>query len=67
MTETITMPQKSTRTRASEKAIRAALFALHDAGMAVEKLCVNGGKVEIHCARVEVGGDHREDTGLEKW
>lgn len=56
-----------TRTRASEKAIRAALRAIQDAGLPVEKVCVNGGKVEIHCAPVEPGKPRRNDEGLEKW
>lgn len=56
-----------TRTRASEKAIRAALRAIQDAGLPVEKVCVNGGKVEIHCAPIERGDEQSDDKGLEKW
>lgn len=56
-----------TRTRASEVAIRAALRAIQDAGLPVEKVCVNGGKVEIHCAPVEPAKPRENDKGLEKW
>lgn len=57
----------ATRTRTSEKAIRAALRAIQDAGLPVEKVCVNGGKVEIHCAPVERVNERPDDKGLEKW
>lgn len=55
------------RVRASETAIRAALKAIQDAGLPVEKLCVNGGQVEIHCGSVENRPAPKNDGGLEKW
>lgn len=57
---------KATRVRASEKAIRAALRAIKDAGLPVDKVCVSGGQVEIHCSLVE-RETQENDGGLEKW
>ncbi|NNH59506.1 hypothetical protein HLI01_22485 [Rhizobium laguerreae] len=55
------------RVRASENALRIALKAAKAEGMVVDKLCVNGGQIEIHFHGVE-GEDQPENDGdLEKW
>lgn len=60
-------PVRSTRVRASERAIKAALNAIRGAGLAVHKVCVTGGQVEIHCGSVEGGTTNAKGNGLEKW
>ncbi|TPM89824.1 hypothetical protein [Mesorhizobium sp. B2-1-3A] len=55
------------RLRASEAAIRAALQALKASGLPVDKVCVIGGHVEIHCGHVDGGASPEKDEGLEKW
>ena len=55
------------RIRASETAIKAALKALRESGLHVEKVCVTGGQVEIHCAPVAGAGPAENDDGLEQW
>lgn len=67
MTRAPDHPPQPTRTRASESAIRAALRAIQEAGLPVEKVCVNGGRVEIHCAAVDRAELRAKDDGLEKW
>ena len=58
-------PQK--RVRASEHALTTALKAMQACGLTVDKVSINGGRIEIHCA----GGDDAEPVdeyeGLEKW
>jgi hypothetical protein len=55
------------RIRASETAIKAALKAIRDAGLSVERVCVTGGQVEIHCGPVEGDIAREKDGGLEEW
>lgn len=55
------------RSRASERAITAALAAMKSAGLPVDKLCVNGGQVEIHVHAVEGAGEAENDGGLKDW
>lgn len=55
------------RVRASEHAITAALNAIKAAGLPVEKLCITGGQVEIHCTPVEAQPEEEKDWGLKKW
>lgn len=55
------------RVRASEKAIAAALKAILDVGLPVDRVCVSGGRVEIHCGRVEAGERTKNDGGLKDW
>ncbi|MGX5827403.1 hypothetical protein [Mesorhizobium sp. 43Arga] len=55
------------RLRASEAAIRAALQALKSSGLPVDKVCVIGGQVEIHCGQVEGAATPEKDQGLEQW
>lgn len=57
----------SKRIRASESAIRAALKAIQDAGLPVDKVCISGGQVEIHCRSVEDAKSAENDGGLKKW
>lgn len=55
------------RLRASQSAIRAALSAMKASGLPVDKVCVIGGHIEIHCGHVEAGSGPEKDEGLEKW
>jgi len=57
----------SKRVRASERAIRVAIKAIHDSGLSVDRLLINGAQVEIRCASVEGERDDHDDGGLEKW
>jgi hypothetical protein len=57
----------SKRVRASQPAIRAALQAIKDVGLTVGKVCVAGGKVEIHCGSVEPGDNDERNSGLKPW
>jgi len=53
--------------RASQTAIGATLRALKAAGVPVDKVCVIGGQVEIHCGHVDGSTAPEKDEGLEKW
>lgn len=55
------------RVRPSENALRIALKAARAEGMVVDKLCVNGGQIEIHFHGVETDAAAENDDGLEKW
>jgi len=55
------------RVRASRSAISAALQAIKAAGWPVDKVCVIGGHVEIHCGHVEGNAVPEKDGGLEEW
>lgn len=55
------------RIRASERAFRIALKVVQDAGLPVDKVCITGGHIEIHCAGVEAVKDEEKDGGLEDW
>jgi len=55
------------RVRASERALRVAFKAMKDSGLSVDKLLINGGQIEIHCAGIERAGADHENEGLEKW
>lgn len=55
------------RVRASEAAVSAVLRAMAANGIAVGKICVVGGQVEIHCgAPTKDAGSGRED-GTKSW
>lgn len=58
---------KATRTRASKTALQVTLEALKDAGLSVDKVCVHGGKVEIHCGQVVAKTTPKKDEGLKEW
>lgn len=58
---------KPHRVRASEAAITATLRAIREAGLNVARVCITGGKVEIHCGQVESRAAGEEDGGLEEW
>lgn len=58
---------RTTRVRASEAAIKAALKAIRETGISVEKVCVTGGQIEIHCGQVDGAEPAEKDDGLEKW
>lgn len=74
--------KRSTRIRASANAIKAALSAMQESGLSVDRVCVTGGKVEIHCGGVDEhqstkndgsvedamsAGQSDKDGGLEDW
>lgn len=65
MTRALALTPK--RLRASQTAIRATLAAIKASGLPVDKVCVIGGHVEIHCGTVEGGTIPEKDEGLEKW
>jgi hypothetical protein len=58
---------KVSRVRASERASRLALTAMIDAGLTVQKVCLSGAQIEIHCVNAQVPSEEEEDDGLEKW
>jgi len=60
-------PGKATRTRASKTALQVTLEALKEAGLYVDKVCVHGGKVEIHCAQIAAKPPAKKDGGLKEW
>lgn len=60
-------PGKATRTRASKTALQVTLEALKEAGLSVDKVCVNGGKVEIHCGQIAQKPAAKKDGGLKEW
>lgn len=60
-------PASVKRLRASQSAIRATLAAMRASGVPVDKVCVIGGQVEIHCGPVDGNASTEKDEGLEKW
>ncbi len=60
-------PVKHSRVRASERAVTAALKAIQAVGLPVDKVCINGGQVEIHTRGVEHETQPENDGGLEQW
>lgn len=55
------------RVRASERAVSAVLRAMASNGIAVGKLCISGGKVEIIPAGVEETTKPKKHGGLKDW
>lgn len=55
------------RARASQRAITAAFAAMKTEGLPVDKVCINGGQIEIHVARMVAPVEHEEDAGLKDW
>lgn len=64
---TRSLPAGPRRLRASQSAIRATLAAMKASGVPVDKVCVIGGHVEIHCGHVEGSAAPEKDGGLEEW
>ncbi|MFN7093267.1 MAG: hypothetical protein ACK4P4_22280 [Allorhizobium sp.] len=58
---------KPKRIRASDHALRIALKAVQDAGLPVDKVCVTGGQIEIHCRPIDAGTEAANDRGLKEW
>lgn len=58
-------PQK--RVRASEHALKTALKAMQDCGLSVGKVCINGGRIEIHTTHVEGEQPEEDNGGLKDW
>lgn len=61
------LAQPAKRVRASERALRIALKAIQDAGLPVDKLCVTGGQIEIHCGHVDDAAPSPDHGGLKDW
>lgn len=59
--------QAAKRVRASERALRIALKVVQDAGLPVEKLCITGGQIEIHCSHVDEEAPSPDHGGLKDW
>jgi hypothetical protein len=59
--------QPAKRVRASERALRIALKVVQDSGLSVEKVCVTGGQIEIHCGHVEGQQPSPDHGGLKDW
>ncbi|MCJ8520614.1 hypothetical protein ABID21_003502 [Pseudorhizobium tarimense] len=55
------------RVRASDHALRIALKAIQDAGLPVDKVCVTGAQIEIHCRPVDAEQKPANDGGLKDW
>lgn len=55
------------RVRASDRALRIALKAIQDAGLPVDKVCVSGGQIEIHCGAIEGKPARKKNGGLKEW
>ena len=55
------------RVRASERAVRIALKVIQETGLPVEKLCVTGGQIEIHCGHVDEAAPSPDHGGPEDW
>lgn len=55
------------RVRASERALRIALKAIQDSGLPVDKVCVSGGQIEIHCRPVEGDDQPKNHGGPKDW
>lgn len=52
---------------ASEKSLTVALKVLRDQGMAVDKLLIRGGRIELHIAGIETEERSTPDGDLEQW
>ncbi len=55
------------RTRVSERALTVTLKAMQEAGMPVDRVCITGGQIEIHCTPIAGETRKANDGGLEKW
>ncbi|TPW28582.1 hypothetical protein FJU08_17415 [Martelella alba] len=53
--------------RASPATVRSYLKVAREAGLTVDKMCIDGGKVEIHFADLESPRSPIDDGDLEKW
>jgi hypothetical protein len=61
------LAQTARRVRASERALRIALKVIQDSGLPVEKLCVNGAQIEIHCGNIDDPAATPNHGGPEDW
>jgi hypothetical protein len=59
--------EKTSRVRASDRALRITLKAMQDAGLPVHKVCISGGKIDIHCQAVEATATVKKDARLKEW
>lgn len=60
-------PEPHKRVRASEHAVKVAIKAMKDCGLPVGKVCINGGRIEIHTAADDAVEHDEDNGGLEKW
>lgn len=68
MTATASIPSADgKRIRASERAFRIALKVVQDAGLPVDRVCIAGGQIEIHCGGVEEAKPKKNDGRLKQW
>jgi len=67
MTMAVESPAPGRRVRASERALRIALKVIQDSGLPVDKVCISGGQIEIHCGDVDVSKPKKKDGGLKQW
>lgn len=61
------LAQTAKRVRASERALRIALKVIQETGLPVEKLCVTGGQIEIHCGHIDEARPSPDHGGPEDW
>jgi len=61
------LAQTAKRVRASERALRIALKVIQETGLPVEKLCVTGGQIEIHCGHIDEATPSPDHGGPEDW
>lgn len=55
------------RGKAREEALAATFAALRAEGIAVEKVCIKRGQVEIHCGPIAAAAPAKKDRGLKEW
>lgn len=55
------------RIRASQAAMEKAIAAIQNSGLTVDKLLIEGGRIEIRIAGVEQHGKPENDDGLQPW
>lgn len=61
-------PVGKSRVRASEAAIKATLKAMRENGISIARVCITGGKVEIHPGEVEAGSAPANTDGrIKPW
>jgi hypothetical protein len=60
-----TEPTLDPEAHSSQKAIRIALEAIQDAGVPVDKVCITGGQIEVHCQPIDGQQLKEKDSGLD--
>ncbi len=57
----------ASRNRVSERALTLTLKAMQEAGMPVDRVCITGGQVEIHCAPIAEETRKAKHGGPKDW